>query len=196
MKPAILTEPGTGQRPAPLAESPKNETGPNLHHPDPLTGEPGSHPLGAGLGATGGAMAGAVAGAVAGPAGAAIGAIVGGVAGGLMGSEVAESLDESDTIWAVAPPAWEAWWREKFNSEAPAVPGMTYDDFLPAYRLGYETHAWQTGTVFEDIEHILENRWAETRGDSRLSWSQARTAILASWKLLDEKGASSFEKTL
>jgi len=38
---------------------------------DPLTDEPGSHPVGTGVGAAGGALAGAAMGAVAGPIGAA-----------------------------------------------------------------------------------------------------------------------------
>ena len=36
-------------------------------NPDPITGEPGSHPVGTGLGAGGGALAGAAIGSVAGP---------------------------------------------------------------------------------------------------------------------------------
>src|SRR5688500_1459820 len=73
---------------------------------DPITGEPGSHPVGAGLGAAaGGAAAGAVAGAVGGPVGAAIGAVVGGVAGGLGGKAIAEHID---------PTAEDAFWRDEY----------------------------------------------------------------------------------
>ena len=41
---------------------------------DPITDEPGSHPVGTGVGATGGAVAGAAAGAIGGPIGMAVGA--------------------------------------------------------------------------------------------------------------------------
>src|SRR5262245_62513662 len=75
---------------------------------DPITGEPGAHPVGTGIGAAaGGAAAGAAGGAVAGPAGAAVGAIVGGVAGGLAGKGIAESID---------PTAEDAYWREHYTS--------------------------------------------------------------------------------
>jgi hypothetical protein len=163
------------------------------HHEDPVTGEPGSHPLGAGIGATGGAVAGAIAGAIAGPVGSAVGAIVGGVTGGLMGKEVAESLDTQDGVLAIAPAGWEAWWRDAYLSEPYLDPTLDFEEYLPAYRLGYETHAWQTGTLFEDIETILENRWEETRGTSRLPWSIAKEAIKSSWRVLDERGEAGFD---
>ena len=60
---------------------------------DPITGEPGAHPVGTGLGAAGGALAGAAIGAVGGPVGMTAGALVGAVAGGLVGKEVAEKVD-------------------------------------------------------------------------------------------------------
>src|SRR6187399_1089670 len=61
---------------------------------DPITGAPGSHPVGTGLGAAAGGMAaGAAAGSVAGPAGTVIGAAVGAVAGGLAGKGIAEKID-------------------------------------------------------------------------------------------------------
>jgi len=70
-------------------------------NPDPLTNEPGAHPIGAGVGAaTGGvagigaaAVAGAALGTAVGPVGATLGAVVGAVAGGLAGKEIAEQID-------------------------------------------------------------------------------------------------------
>ena len=68
-------------------------------NPDPITGAPGSHPVGTGIGAAaggaagvaGGMAAGAAAGtAGAGPIGGAVGAAVGAVVGGLAGKGVAE----------------------------------------------------------------------------------------------------------
>ena len=61
---------------------------------DPITGEPGAHPVGTGVGAAaGGVAAGAAVGSVAGPIGTAVGAAVGAVAGGLAGKGVAEKID-------------------------------------------------------------------------------------------------------
>jgi phage tail tape-measure protein len=81
-----------------LYESPKKDVRgrrllPEDRNPDPITGEPGAHPVGTGVGATGGALAGAAIGAVGGPVGMAAGALVGAVTGGIVGKEVAESID-------------------------------------------------------------------------------------------------------
>lgn len=75
---------------------------------DPITGEPGAHPVGAGLGAAaGGAAAGAAAGIVAGPVGTVAGAVIGGVAGGLAGKAIAEGID---------PTTEEQYWRDEYPS--------------------------------------------------------------------------------
>src|SRR3954469_20482519 len=62
-------------------------------NPDPITGAPGSHPVGTGVGAAGGGAAGAAIGSMAGPIGTAVGAVVGAVAGGLAGKGAAEAID-------------------------------------------------------------------------------------------------------
>ncbi len=64
---------------------------------DPISGEPGSHPVGTGLGAGGGAVTGAIIGSVVGgPVGGVIGAAIGGIAGGVGGHEVAEGVNPTD----------------------------------------------------------------------------------------------------
>jgi hypothetical protein len=61
---------------------------------DPLSGAPGSHPLGTGAGAASGGLTGAAVGmAIGGPVGSVIGAAVGAVAGGLSGKSAAEVLN-------------------------------------------------------------------------------------------------------
>ena len=61
---------------------------------DPMTGAPGSHPVGTAAGAVaGGLAAGAAAGTVAGPVGTGVGAAVGAVVGGLAGKAIAEQID-------------------------------------------------------------------------------------------------------
>src|SRR6185312_12227812 len=79
-------------------------------NPDPITGAPGAHPVGAGVGAAvGGAAAGAAAGSVAGPVGTVAGAVIGGVAGGYAGKGIAESID---------PTAEDAYWRENYANRS------------------------------------------------------------------------------
>src|SRR5688572_11794958 len=60
---------------------------------DPISGEPGSHPVGTGAGALAGGATGAGIGAAAGPVGSAVGAAAGAVAGGLAGKAAGESFN-------------------------------------------------------------------------------------------------------
>ena len=66
--------------------------------PDPITGEPGAHPLGVGAGALAAGAAGAAIGAVLGPIGVLVGATVGAVVGGLAGHEAAASADTETPV--------------------------------------------------------------------------------------------------
>lgn len=144
---------------------------------DPITDEPGAHPVGTGLGAAGGAMAGAAAGAMAGPIGAAVGGVVGAVAGGLAGKAAGEAIN---------PTAEEAFWRDNYSKEPYYESGRSFDDYGPAYRLGL------TGrTRYEDpwtaVEPRLASEWESTRGNSSLDWERASPASRAAWQRADEQ---------
>ena len=65
-------------------------------NPDPITGAPGSHPLGTGIGTGSGALTGAALGMIGGPVGAAIGLIAGGITGALVGHEAGEYNDPTE----------------------------------------------------------------------------------------------------
>jgi phage tail tape-measure protein len=64
---------------------------------DPISGQPGAHPVGTGIGAAGiGTAATAIGAVVGGPVGAAVGTVVGSVVGGLAGKATAEKVDPTD----------------------------------------------------------------------------------------------------
>ncbi len=86
IEPADSTDPVVTETPAPVPA-------PESAHPDPITGEPGAHPVGVGVGALGAGAAGAAIGSIGGPIGMLIGAAIGAVAGGLAGKEVAATND-------------------------------------------------------------------------------------------------------
>src|SRR5688572_18423374 len=112
-------------------------------NPDPITGAPGSHPVGTGLGAAvgGAATAGALAGTAVGPVGTIAGAAVGAVVGGLMGKGIAEKVD---------PTREDAYWREN-HARQPWGKTRSFDDYQPAYRIGYEGYSeyGTKGNTFE-----------------------------------------------
>ena len=144
---------------------------------DPITGEPGAHPIGAGLGAAaGGAAAGAAAGAVAGPVGAAVGAVVGGVAGGLAGKEVAEHID---------PTRESAYWRENYKSRDYYDDSVTYDEIEPAYQHGWESRARYPGKKFDEVEPQLQEDW-NSKTNRELAWERARLASRDAWDRIEK----------
>lgn len=145
---------------------------------DPISKEPGAHPVGTGLGAmAGAAAAGAAAGVVGGPVGALAGGVIGAIAGGLGGKAAAE---------AVNPTAEEAYWRDNYSSEPYVQPGRSYDDYAPAYRMGVTGYNQYNGN-FDDSEQRLASEWDSSRGGSTLSWPEASAASRAAWSRADSQ---------
>ena len=142
---------------------------------DPITDEPGAHPVGTGIGAAGGAIAGAAAGTLGGPVGVAVGGVAGAVVGGLAGKAAAESVNPTDE---------EAYWRNSYTREPYYEAGHTYTDYRPAYELGWSYRA-RYGDDFDNYESRIASDWETRRGDSRLSWAQARNAARAAWDRVD-----------
>lgn len=139
---------------------------------DPLSGAPGSHPVGTGVGALAGGMAaGAAAGTVAGPVGTVVGAAVGAVLGGLAGKSVAEQID---------PTAEDAYWRDNYSTRPYVDAGSSYDDYGPAYRYGVDSYRSNPGATFDETG--LATGWNSARGTSSLGWEQAKNATRDSWQ--------------
>jgi hypothetical protein len=142
-------------------------------NPDPITGEPGSHPIGTGVGAAiAGAAAGAAGGALAGPAGAVAGAAIGAVAGGYAGKAVEEEFD---------PTAEDAYWRANYKNRDYVETNTEYDTYRPAYRYGWESHSYYAGRDFDEVEPELRSGWETKKGNSSLTWERAKQATRDAW---------------
>ena len=140
---------------------------------DPISKEPGAHPVGTGIGAAmGGVAAGAAAGTVAGPVGVVIGGVAGAIAGGMGGKEAAEALD---------PTVEEAYWRDNYSSRPYVSSGSTYDDYGPAYRYGVDAYSRYPDRSFDDVEPELSRDWHTARGTSKLEWEHAKQATRDAW---------------
>lgn len=141
---------------------------------DPISGEPGAHPVGTGLGAAGVGAAAVVAGStVGGPVGAAVGAVIGAVAGGLGGKAVAESFD---------PTVEDAYWHEHHSNRPYFDQSLDYDHYRPAYQYGWESRSLYSDKTWDEIESELASGWSERRGTSRLDWNDARHASRDAWE--------------
>lgn len=139
---------------------------------DPLTGAEGSHPLGTGLEAAGGAAAGAALGAPAGPAGGGVGAAAGGLVGGLVGKGAGDVLD---------PTLEDEYWRAAYADEPYVRADFKFDDYEPAYRIGYLGASRREGRSFEEAEPQLREQYERVRAGSPLHWDAARVPAQAAW---------------
>lgn len=144
---------------------------------DPLTGAPGSHPVGAGVGAAVGTVVGAAAGALGGPvgmaAGAAVGAaVVGGLVGGLAGKAAGEKMD---------PTVEDAHWAKTYSSAPYVTKGSDYKTYQPAYKYGWEAQSRSEGRKFDQVETELGRDWDKNRGGSGLTWDNAKPAVRDAW---------------
>lgn len=143
---------------------------------DPITQEPGAHPVGTGVGAAGGAAAGAAIGAAAGPVGAAVGLVAGAVVGGLAGKGVAEKVD---------PTVEDGYWRENYYCRQYADKGKPYETYQPAYRTGYEGVTRYPGKKYNEVEADLQRDYEKVRGRSGLEWDKARHATRDAWERVE-----------
>jgi hypothetical protein len=142
---------------------------------DPISGEPGAHPLGTGVGAAGaGTVAAVVGGVVGGPIGAVVGAVVGSVIGGLAGKSTAEQIN---------PTFEDNYWRENYSSRPYFEEGTTYKDYQLAYQTGYEgyVHYGHSGRNYSDIEPDLQRAY-EAKQSGSLAWEKAKYAVMDAWE--------------
>jgi len=145
---------------------------------DPLSGAPGSHPVGTGIGAVaGGLAAGAAAGTVAGPVGTAVGAAIGAVAGGLAGKGVAELID---------PTAEDMYWMDNYSSRPYFSGDYSYDDYGPAYRYGVDSYSKYDNRSWDAAESDLGAGWENVKGKSRLAWNDAKHATRDAWNRVSD----------
>ena len=79
------------------------------------------------------------------------------------------------------PTAEEAYWRDAFRREPYYRTEFTYEDYSPAYRVGYTGPVRRSGE-FESLEGELKNDFDQVRGRSRLRWEEAREAARAAWR--------------
>jgi len=146
--------------------SPANRPQPNL---DPLTGEPGAHPIGTGIGAATAGATGAALGSSVGPFGTALGAVIGAVVGGLIGKGFAEGLD---------PTAEDAYWREHHSSQSFADKERKYEEYSEAYRSGYT--GYREGINFDEREADLrmEYEGGPQKSEAEVDHTSADAAVI------------------
>lgn len=81
----------------------------------------------------------------------------------------------------VRPDREDAYWQSVYWAQSYYRADLAYDDYAPAYCVGYIGYA-QYGGRFEDAEKSLCANWVRIKGDSRLDIDDAMQAIRAAWE--------------
>ena len=80
----------------------------------------------------------------------------------------------------IQPELEDAYWQSVYWSQPYYRAELSYDDYAPAYCVGYIGFA-QYGGRFDEAEKSLCANWVRIKGDSRLDYEDALPAIRAAW---------------
>jgi hypothetical protein len=85
---------------------------------------------------------------------------------------------------AEIPPAFNRLAHVDFAVLSEAEPEVEWDDYCPAYALGFLTYEACCRNARGTTPAELEARWRELRGTSRLAWDKVCAIIARSWNAL------------
>ena len=83
--------------------------------------------------------------------------------------------------FALDASAEDSYWQAVYANERYYSPPLDYEDYAPAYCVGYAGCA-QYGGTFAESERSLCANWERIKGDSRLSLQEALPAVRAAWQ--------------
>ena len=109
-----------------------------------------------------------------------VGAI--GTAAGIAAGTAAALVGKDPERKKVEPANEELYWREHFAGEPYVETAYQFDDYLPAWRTGWEGRGKYQGRSFDEVLRDLEGDFYWNRGKSRLTWQQAVPAVRAGWE--------------
>jgi hypothetical protein len=88
---------------------------------------------------------------------------------------------------ACDPGAEQAYWEQNYKREPYFERGYTFEDYLPAYRIGWEARVlYYDAGSFDEVERELERQYRRGRGASQLGWEKGRHAARAAWERFDD----------
>ena len=74
-----------------------------------------------------------------------------------------------------------AHWQEAHATQPYAKSEFGYEDYAPAYQLGYNSRGRYQTQSFDTVQDEMKGEWERNRGNSRLSWDDALPATRAAW---------------
>jgi uncharacterized protein (TIGR02284 family) len=93
------------------------------------------------------------------------------------------------------------YWQDAYTSEPYFEEGRPFEDYSPAYELGW-TGYHDYGGEFDTADCVMATDWTVCKGISNMSWEQARAASRAAWQRAENArkfttdGSATTEETL
>lgn len=75
----------------------------------------------------------------------------------------------------------DAYWHARFGKEPYYVAGRGYDQYKPAYELGWTGALQHPYAGFTDFDQVLERQWGQECATSLLPWREVRPAVKGAW---------------
>ena len=91
---------------------------------------------------------------------------------------------QQDAARSHSAPAEDLYWSRNYWREPYFRADYDYEDYAPAYCVGYSGYG-QYGGRFEDAETSLCANFVRIKGGSRLTWEEAREPIRSAWSRLN-----------
>jgi hypothetical protein len=79
----------------------------------------------------------------------------------------------------------DLYWSDNFWKQSYFRPDYDYEDYAPAFCVGY-TGCAQYGGHFDDAEKSLCANFLRIRGDSRLTWDEALEPVRSAWNRVEQ----------
>lgn len=80
----------------------------------------------------------------------------------------------------------DAYFRDSFPFRPYANRRAFYEDYEPAYRLGFDAHSRFENLSFDEIEPQLEAEWYAIQPSTALTWQQVKPAARDAWQRSEE----------
>jgi hypothetical protein len=97
---------------------------------------------------------------------------------GHLGATMADDAQRPSHLSTMdVPVAYDAFCRAHFGSVRRTHPSLAWEDACPAYAIALSAHAALCTALDDSFEARLEQNWPRIRGESTLTWAQARPLI-------------------
>jgi len=111
---------------------------------------------------------------------------------GVNSSGVADSREMMGDKCSINQEAESKYWREAHSTRKYVKNGQGFEEYEPAYRMGWEC-ASKAGSekTFDMAEPKMKSQWESSKDESGLTWDNAKMAVRDAWERVKESAQGS-----